>query len=1077
MDVEQQDLVIIGENTYRETEDPSFYETLKATYSFNWMPMIERREEFVRFGNRPFDSRMDLAQKIADAGPQYYDHVDELGRARDDEHFEFIKERIDRSFARRKTMAAGNPLAVMGAYIVSPEAALLAIPGFNLGYGATVGGTALRFATSGAMFAAATEARRAPSEYAPEPYEVEMNLAASTVLGGAIGGAFKGAPYMMPFGRSTANKVARIAKGEKIEKPFKDDGSVVLDDGTKEAVRIGDDEFDLEVNDFISTPAKRTLGNKLLPKSVKEKHAKLVYNQSLPLKGQKTKATPQSVVARKVTHMGSAHQYEDIMRTLYAQQFGQSKPKQLMGVYFQKTRELNSWYTDTMRRMIDAENPDPQISMKAKFGLTDQQKQAITVHKQMMQQYDADARFVGLLQDDATIKATIVKNQESLATKQKLLADLDDVRKERLSLTKKQQTTYDELVKEIGKLGDQIEDLKTALATPTRKNFLFPIYYDKIGLLDATNREKLTEIFARRYESDRLKNPEKDTGRSAREDAERTVSRIMEEDFSEFEESLASMPKSKHLAHRKTNVDEWEVSDHMAVTMESMYAYFDRMGSRIEFARAFNGKTIDEVLDEIEDETRRARPNGMNKAKWEETVAQTRSDFAADFDRVMGAAQRNPDRLDNKTAFLLKNYSGWVYLGQAGISAITDVGSVILAHGFKDTFRAAAAMIADTGYVEAVGKQARLGGELLDMNRNLMMRRIMGDSLKRAQPTGTERFVETGNKFFYTANLLGPLTVGIKTLDQILVNDKIVRLSKQRQFGGLKTEEEAFLNKYGIDKEMSKYISDMPVSKHESFDFVFANTDEWPRATPAERDRLRTYQAATSAHANNTVIYGQQFDRPLITDGIVYMKDNAYFRANRDMFPIDERASTRSIKLVRVESGLMTLPFTFMNFAFAANNKILGAIRDPNRLYRLQGVIALMGLSYMSLDIKKPDWWFEKKDSPELLMRVVDHSGVLGLYSDLAYMGMAIAAGTGAYDPEQSIFKPKYQPDLIDAMTEPFGAPIGLASEYIRGANDFINGDMNEASKRYFYNAPLVGLPWIKSDMQDLFLGSERGRF
>ena len=62
-------------------------------------------------------------------------------------------------------------------------------------------------------------------------------------------------------------------------------------------------------------------------------------------------------------------------------------------------------------------------------------------------------------------------------------------------------------------------------------------------------------------------------------------------------------------------------------------------------------------------------------------------------------------------------------------------------------------------------------------------------------------------------------------------------------------------------------------------------------------------------------------------------------------------------------------------------------------------------------------------------------------------------------------------------MTEPFGAPIGLASEYIRGANDFINGDMNEGSKRYFYNAPLVGLPWIKSDMQDLFLGSERGRF
>ena len=1077
MDVEQQDLVIIGENTYRETEDPSFYETLKATYSFNWMPMIERREEFVRFGNRPFDSRMDLAQKIADAGPQYYDHVDELGRARDDEHFDFIKERIDRSFARRKTMAAGNPLAVMGAYIVSPEAALLAIPGFNLGYGATVGGTALRFATSGAMFAAATEARRAPSEYAHEPYEVEMNLAASTVLGGAIGGAFKGAPYMMPFGRSTANKVARIAKGEKIEKPFKDDGSVALDDGTKPAVKVGADEFDLEVNDFISTPMKRALGNKALPKSVKEAFVKLAYNQSLPLAGQKGKATPQSVAARKVTHMGSAFEYESSMRNLYAQQFGQGKAKQVMGVFLQSRKDFDAWYTDTMRRYINSMNPDPRISNKAKQGLTDEQKQAFTIHKNMMDQYDMDARYVGLLQDDKIIEDTITKYQKSMISKQKLIADLDDVRKERLSLTKKQQAKYDEVVEEIGKLGDQIEDLKTALASPTRKNFAFPIYYDKIGLQDATNRESLTQAFTRRYESDRARFPDDTYSRTAREDAERTVARIMEEDFAEFEESLASMPKSKHLAHRKTNVEEWEVSDHMAVTMESMYAYFDRMGSRIEFARAYGGKTVDEILTDIEANTRKARPKGMNKAKWEETVAQTKSDFAAEFDRVMGAAQRNPDRWDNKIAFLAKNYSGWVYLGQAGISAITDVGSVVMAHGFKDTFRAAAAMIADTGYAKALGNQARLGGELLDMNRNLMMRRVIGDSLKRVQPSGTERFVETGNKFFYTANLLGPLTVGIKTLDQILVNDKIVRLSKQRQSGALKPQDEAFLNKYGIDSEMSKYINDMPVSKHESFDFFFANTDEWSRVTQADRDKLRTYQAATSAHANNTVIYGQQFDRPLIVDGITYMKDNAYFRANRAAFPIDERASTRGIKMVRVESGLMSLPFTFMNFAFAANNKILGAIRDPNRLYRLQGVAALLGLSYMSLDIKKPDWWFEKKDSPELLMRVVDHSGVLGLYMDLGYMGMAIAAGTGAYDPEQSIFKPKYQPDLIDAMTEPFGAPIGLASEYIRGANDFINGDMNEGSKRYFYNAPLVGLPWIKSDMQDLVLGSERGRF
>ena len=112
---------------------------------------------------------------------------------------------------------------------------------------------------------------------------------------------------------------------------------------------------------------------------------------------------------------------------------------------------------------------------------------------------------------------------------------------------------------------------------------------------------------------------------------------------------------------------------------------------------------------------------------------------------------------------------------------------------------------------------------------------------------------------------------------------------------------------------------------------------------------MRQYQAALASHANNTIVMGQTFDKPLIVDGVVYMRDNPFFKAIRKRFPtqfkIEERLRTGQTNMVRVESGLMSLPFTFMNFAFGANNKILGAIRDPNRQYRLQGVAALFGLS------------------------------------------------------------------------------------------------------------------------------------
>jgi hypothetical protein len=179
--------------------------------------------------------------------------------------------------------------------------------------------------------------------------------------------------------------------------------------------------------------------------------------------------------------------------------------------------------------------------------------------------------------------------------------------------------------------------------------------------------------------------------------------------------------------------------------------------------------------------------------------------------------------------------------------------------------------------------------------------------------------------------------------------------------------------------------------------------------------------------------------------------------------------------MVRVESGLLTIPFTFMNFAFGANNKILGAIRDPNRQYRMQGIVALLGLSYLSLAAKKPDYWFEKRKSPDIMARIVDHSGVLGIYSDLAYTGLQIAGNTGVVTKD-AIIPPKYiNPDrderLLDAFIEPFGAPAGLATDYYRSIDDYFAGRESDAAERLKYSLPFIGLQPFRDDMRE-FVGS-----
>ena len=61
------------------------------------------------------------------------------------------------------------------------------------------------------------------------------------------------------------------------------------------------------------------------------------------------------------------------------------------------------------------------------------------------------------------------------------------------------------------------------------------------------------------------------------------------------------------------------------------------------------------------------------------------------------------------------------------------------------------------------------------------------------------------------------------------------------------------------------------------------------------------------------------------------------------------------------------------------------------------------------LKFRRPDWWFESKDNADIIARTFDYSGIMGVYSDIAYMGLYMAIGMGAIDPEYSIIQGKYR--------------------------------------------------------------------
>jgi hypothetical protein len=1041
----------------------SWYEGYKANVAYNNMPLFEAYEEERLFGNRERDPDLNVAANISEDLLPYYE---DLVRAKDSEHLQYLEDRARIAIERRRKASEAPLTAMLAGGITDPLTLVSLIPGLQfIKVGKTFGQAVTRGAAAGLAFGVASEARRAPFAVADEPYEAASNIVATTAFSAGFGGLMRGAPYVKPFFQSSASKAGRLFRGEKFSHVWRETSTEL--DNFYTAASGGD--FDPTVTSWMGSPSQKAMQRADLTDEIKGYFALMSYNGAVSTQGARRGRAFQSVAQDSITYQGSFYRFDEQMRNLHSQQTrGINKAARVASVY-NPMSGYDDWFVETYKRYVRSQSKNPETRRIAMDGISDQQKEAIVIFKDTFKAFSDDMEFAGLTKNDAKIKNVIKVYKDELDKKTKQLMDLEDSIKRGGGATKKQSAFRDALDARQAQLRDRIDFYEGQIGKPLRQNFVAPIFYNKEMLTDTVNRRALERIFEEDFKLQRMANGEPLDG--VEEDAKRTLSRIMQEDAEELMDGRISADKAgriKHLKQRKTNIDVDKIIDYIHLDSNSIYTYMDRVGRQISFAKKFGGRNVDEVLEDLDDAMMRA---GLKPKERSRLLA----DWYGDYERVMGTLQRNPDRWDNQAAKAAKAWTGWTFLPLAGVSAITDTGSIVMAHGMRDVMFAGFAAT-DTAFTGAVIREAQMAGELLDITKNVYARELLNDTARKVRPNLNERIIQRGNQVMYTLNGLAPITFAGKTLDQILVNNKFVKLSRKWADGKISLFDREYLARYGIDEDMAKFIAKAPTSKHERMDFEFANTDAWPQTTAAERDIVRKYQAAIASHANNTIVMGQTFDKPLIVDGVAYLRDNPFFQSVRKVFPsqfkIEQRLRTGNENMVRIESGMMSLPFTFMNFAFGANNKILGAIRDPNRRYRLQGIAALIGLSYMSLAIKKPDYWFEKRKTPEIMARIIDHSGVLGIYSDLAYTGLNIAGNAGMIGEDFPI-PPKYvspnrEERMMDAFVEPFGAPVGLGLDYARSARDYFNGDTTDASERMRYILPFLGLPMIRNDVQAL---------
>ena len=1087
------------------TVDPSFTESFWSGIKYQWLPITNRTSELYQFSDVEHDNTFDFKTRVKEDGTFIY--AEELSRAKNNEHYDYILNNIKAIEQNRSTYQRAGIGGSLVAGVVDPLNIAFMIPVFNVGIRAAWGaksalGVGYETAKIGGIFGITSELLRAPFDPFTTAQEVTANIATNTAFAGLLGGGARTvANGLTGIGSRIRQAKNPNTKSNVIEEIRDARNNMVSDEGLPKTPLT---KFSL-IGKFIPAERLQRLlykdgkNVKEAPSYVREAHMKIAHNGVTPLKKNYLGMGEQSIDMLQTEYGALGLQVEQYWRKLWNKSLTNlDGTGQLGGLDYRSTKVSMDRYmgkdpqtyasssTGEIKTPTFDEFAEEIIELSILNGnkswnkryykdLPEFKKLAIQRLEDFLRDIDQRGQDAKLFHDKTTIKANIEELQTKIDDYEKRIRVEKDVQFKKilqinLKNIKDKVTFYEQYV-------------------PTRKDYKFPLYYNKEMLIqDEGLQEELIQVFTKHFLDqskvtrwnettkayDDVRIFDNAVGReNARKYAEEVVDAILERGDDAYDYGTG-IGKGKHLMMRVTNIPEHKVMKFIVKDPRVMTEYAKKMGFRIEFSRKFGDVDIDDLINTFE---LRMQQDGYSAKQ----IADIKSDFISDFERIAGQMVRDPQRADSKFARNIKRVAGMSYLYGAGISSLTETLAMpIFEHGFGRVFRGIVAGIdGNFDKMRANAKDLMHMGEGLEMIRPTAHHRILHDNLRPLQVGRIERGLEVAENWFYKANGLAPITSVGKLIDSAIRIPKFFNQLKQYNDGTISKLDIIELARYGIDEKLAKRMFKNGAWQETDSGMPLLNIQGWSTKTKADRELKQAVTAYFNTASRNTIIHATAFDRPTMMDGFVYKKWQPYM-SKMGIEP-DPRASvgkrangTYAYPVARLESGTMAFPFQFYNFAFAAHRRILGAMMDPAKQHRLSGMVSLLGMSYITLSLKKPDWWFENKDYPELLMRVVDHSGVTGLYSDIFYHGLNVAVASGLHDPDTSWLKGRYKAEGWDTAFGFAGASPNMIREWVEGTNDLLNDRTEEGLKKISYNFPALSLLGLDDDLRAL---GEKERF
>ena len=898
--------------------------------------------------------------------------------------------------------------------------------------GRTFSQAALRTGMSTATIVSGQELIRAPLDPNATAGEVAMNIGSSFVLGGILGGVVS----------APARNRAKIQR----------DGAIEIDNLRKSIEEIDGAELDPNIAQSVftdswlftgvTTPMKRILTDQSIPNSVKLRTLTIANDSGILLAGNKIgQKFGNSVFQEAKLYEGEWVGVYDELLDIWGQTTGNGTTNPMDYMAPPQRKIFNEWLVEIDGKAIRRTTPANELESRA-----------IQKLNTFYENWEVRLRDEGMIGSLKYYETFLAKRELRVAAIQDRLTD--NLSRAYRSRIEGQLIRYAD---EIDEVKQTIQDLKdSGPITPPNEDIFRPRYLD----LDSIRADRegfakiLTDwfsanpsIYARDTITKKFQRIELDS------DAESISKRVndMIDNILDDPDPLNpdgmyyGMGKSKHMQHRTLDIPNELVLDFMVRNPATvMKAYVSKTAARYEFSRKFNGSSIDDILDDTFAEM-------MEAGSTPEKAYAAMKDMRHLYDRVAGSVLRSPDSLNQKAATVMRDLAQLNFLGSAGLSTITEPAKIIMEHGLGPTMKGLLNILTDN-QLRMGAKELRIAGEALEnINGSAHMRLV--DDLNN-NPLRTT-YMDTTKNAFYLLNGLAPITRIMKDFDGMMRSHTLIDYSVRWTQGRATKMEQEYLLRYNINLEDAQGIAAAPWEKSSSGMYM-GNTEAW-----GNPKTVKTFRVALSSGVMNTILMGTPADKPIITDGIVYIPMRV-----AKQFGMKEDAAYKGY--ARIENGLLGLPFQFFSFALAAVNKTTAAYGHGQLKSQYIGTAIAMGLGYMTLQAKTPD--YVEMSYSDQFARSFDYSGVAAIYSDMFYTAMTTVSALGGPNITGDLVQPKFpqQPDTIDAVTGLMGAGPSISSDLIRGMWEITTGNVGEGSKDVIRNLPFARLWFLKAKINEM---------